>query len=181
MLPTYRDLKYSLEFDNKRCVNSNENKELLDSTPWSSVYDYHRIRYLKDTVNTPLFKGYSTLPKTRYKSVIETCVRGFIRACITSNDSKRYGIPKDSFKNYKELIEYIYKYEPAQEVKLSPNNISHLKQRESIARAVPRTEENELFINYIKESFKDFDSNLFFREFSEAKIKELKRNDTSNI
>jgi len=165
MVPTYRDLKYSLEYDNKRCVVSNESRELLDTTPWKSVYDYHRIRFLKDTVNTPVFKGYSTLPKSGYKSFIETSVRGFIRACITTNDNKRYGIPKNSFKTYNQLIEYIYQYKPAHEVKLTDKNISHLKRRDSIARAIPRTVENELFVNYVKERFKDFDSDLFFREF----------------
>jgi len=124
---------------------------------------------LKDTVNTPVFKGYSTLPKSGYKSFIETSVRGFIRACITTNDNKRYGIPKNSFKTYNQLIEYIYQYKPAHEVKLTDKNISHLKRRDSIARAIPRTVENELFVNYVKERFKDFDSDLFFREFSADK------------
>jgi len=82
------------------------------------------------------------------------------------NEPVRYGIPKDIFPTYKSLIEFIYEHEPAREVKLSPKRISDLKNRNTISRAVPRTAENELFVEYIKNSIKTFNDGLFFRELS---------------
>jgi len=78
------------------------------------------------------------------------------------------------FCSYKELIEFIYNYEPAREVKLTPSSISHLKNRNSIARAVPRTVENECFIEYVKQHIKSFDSDRFFRELSSEAIRNRK-------
>jgi hypothetical protein len=130
---------------------------------------------LKETITTPVFtKGYSNQPTKSYKSYIETSVRGFIKACFSENGLNRYGIPNGMFNTYKDLIEFIYNYEPAREVKLTPSSISRLKNRNSISRAVPRTVENESFIDYVKQHIKSFDSDRFFRELSNEMVRSRK-------
>lgn len=173
---TYKDRKYGLYFDDKRrIIDQDPQIGLLDSLPWYSVNEYAKIRVLKETITTPVFTGgFTNQPRKSYKSYIETSVRSFIKACFSEIDKNRYGIPKGMFCSYKELIEFIYNYEPAREVKLTPSSISHLKNRNSIARAVPRTVENESFIEYVKQHIKSFDNDRFFRELSSEAIRNRK-------
>lgn len=129
---------------------------------------------LRSVVKTPVFVGYSNQTSKSYKSYIETSVRAFVKACLTDNDDCRYGIPKNYFKNYKEIINFINKHELAKDVKITESSISQLKNRRSISRTVPRTKENESFVEYLKLTFSNFDSDLFFREYSTEYLKELK-------
>jgi hypothetical protein len=130
---------------------------------------------LKDTVNVPVFTGYSTKPSKSYKSYIETSVRGFIKICLSKTESKLYGIPIGVFESYNSIIEFVYGCKEASVVKLTPSSMSYLKHRNTISRAVPRTVENEIFIDYVKKHFNTFNSDLFFREFSDENIKNRKR------
>lgn len=107
-----------------------------------------------------------------YKSYIETSVRGFVKACL-SND-RRYGIPLDMFTSYQSIIDFVYVFEPAREVKLSLKSLAGLKNRNTIPRSVPRTSDNEAFVKYVKQNIKDFDSELFFKELSSESIKNKK-------
>ena len=173
VIATYKDRKYSVEYDNKRCIlDPNKNyslyKEgLLDSKPWTKVSEYHKIRVLKDTITKPVFvKGIASSQSKSYKSYIETSVRGFVKACLSDNVNNRYGIPIDWFSNYKSIIDFIHSYEPAREVKLSYSSMSNLKYRNTISRTVPRTPENEGFIAYVKDNIIDFKTDLFFKELS---------------
>ena len=83
----------------------------------------------------------------------------------------RYGIPQNVFKNYKSLIDFIYKHQPALEVKITPSSVSKLKNRDTISRAVPRTVENEAFIDYVKSHISSFEVDRFFRELSSESIR----------
>lgn len=121
---------------------------------------------MKEIVNVPIYKGYSEQPSKSYKSYLETGVRGFVKICL--KDPERYGIPKDMFTTYKSLIDFIYGFEPARMVKLSLSGISHLKNRNTISRAVPRNDENEAFVIYVKQFINTFNDDLFFRELSSA-------------
>ena len=73
-------------------------------------------------------------------------------------------------------MEFVYKHEPAREVKLSLSSMSRLKHRNTISRTVPRTVENESFISYVKENIKDFEVDRFFKELSKEAIRYLKNN-----
>ena len=84
---------------------------------------------------------------------------------------QKYGLEKGLFKSYNSLIDFIRGYEPAREVKLSMFSISKLRSRDTITRSVPRTEENESFIKYVKEHFGSFNQDLFFRELDPEFIK----------
>lgn len=173
----YKDQKFDLNYDNKRCIIKSEKTSietlLKDSKPWSNVKPYLRLRTFKKTLNNPVHGSYTTTQSKTYKSYIETSVRGFIKACLRENCT--YGIEKGFFKNYNSLIEFIYGFEPAREVKLSVSSISRLKNRNTITRSVPRTSVNESFINYVKEHIPSFDSDLFFKELSTEKTKALIR------
>lgn len=170
----YSDKSYSFEYDNKRRIIENEGC-ILDSVPWHSISEYGKIRLLKTTITKPVFsKGYIESQSKSYKSYIETSVRGFIKACLSNNENLRFGIPFNSFKNYKSIIDFIHGFEPAKEVKMSISSISKLKNRNVISRTVPRTPENELFILYVKEHFKDFEVDRFFKELSDEVIRAKK-------
>lgn len=70
------------------------------------------------------------------------------------------------------IIKFIHGHEPAKVVKLTKSSISNLRNRETIPRAVPRTKENEAFIEYVQRHMK-FDGDLFFRQLSSDAIKVL--------
>ena len=178
VMATYKDRCFSVEYDNKRCiVDLNKNYELykqglLDSKPWKDVIDYTKIRVLKETITKPVFvKGFVASQSKIYKSFIETSVRGFVKACLSDNVNNRYGIPIDQFNSYKSIIDFIYNYEPAREVKLSYSSMSNLKHRNTISRTVPRTPENEGFIAYVKDNIVDFKTDLFFKELSDESVR----------
>ena len=190
VIQKYKDQKFSLNYDNKRrlleqkqCLLKQKQTQMqktspllplqtppsfLDSVPWSNIDQYAKIRILNETISAPKFvKGIPPLPQGKgYKTYLETAVRAFIKACLSSIISDRFGIPIGFFKDYQSIIDYIHLYEPAREVKLSLSSISKLKNRSTIGRAVPRLKETESFVNYIKIVFKDFDDDRFFRELS---------------
>lgn len=181
LIAKYKDQKYSFYYDNKRQVVDNgggmlrENGDvcLLDTKPWKTVEEYARIRILNKTVKNPIFSnGFPTQQGNTYNSYIETGVRGFIKACLSSN---RYGVPSKAFDSYKSIIDFVHGFELARQVKLSVKNISNLKNRNTIMRAVPRTLENELFVDYVKKHFDTFDSDRFFRELSPELVRNKKR------
>ena len=169
----YRDKSYSFEYDNKRRIVENQQDEgLLDSVPWRTVEDYRKIRELKSTVSTAPFKEGLFIPSgqpKKYKKTLETSVRSFIKASFS--ETNRYGIPEGYFSNYESIIKFVHGHDPAKCLKITKSSISHLRNRETIPRAVPRTTENEKFIDYVREHIKNFDSDLFFRELSEEAIK----------
>lgn len=174
LIATYKDRNFSLEYDNKRCIIPSEDG-LLDSKPWLNVKEYGKIRSLKETITKPVFvKGFAPSGFKSYRSYIETCVRGFIKACLNNDADKRFGVPINYFKDYKGLIDFIYAHEPARIVKLTSSSISRLKNRNTISRTVPRTLENEAFISYVKENIVSFNSDLFFKELSSESLKTLK-------
>lgn len=179
----YTDKKFSLAFDNKRRVAANDSclddrhPFLLDSKPWDNVTEYGRIRVFNSAIKTPVFKKDSPIQSQSkaYKSYIETGVRGFIKACLASDPRYRYGIPMNYFRSYKSIIDFVYGHQLArQDVKLSRQSISNLKNRVTITRAVPRTPENESFVEYIKKHIETFDSDGFFRELTIDAIKARK-------
>ena len=176
VLQVFKDRRFSLDYDNKRRITEDKFPNFKDSLPWKCIQHYGKVRVLEDTIKTPVFTGYSTQPSKSYRSYIETSVRAFIRACVSDIEIKRYGIPKDMFKSYKSIIEFIHGYGPAKEVRITLSSISHLKSRNSISRAVPRNKENEGFIEYVQNKIVTFNSDLFFRELSDESIKNLKSN-----
>ena len=182
MISSYKDKSYNILYDNRRCIiegNNNNNNdinktEFLDTIPWKTVTGYEKIRVLRSLVKTPVFTGYSTQISKTYKSYIETSVRAFVKACLTDKDECRYGIPKYYFGSYEQIITFINKHELAKTLRITVSSISKLKNRRSISRAVPRNKENESFVNYLKETFPNFESDRFFREYSSEYLKQLK-------
>jgi hypothetical protein len=50
------------------------------------VISYEKIRILKSSVINPVYvKGLSTGQSKVYKTHLETCVRGFIKACLAKD------------------------------------------------------------------------------------------------
>lgn len=173
VLMTFKDRSFNLDFDNKRCIDSKEDVSMSDSEPWKNIKPFVRIRELYNNTTKPVYtKCFIGNQSKSYKSYIETSVRGFVKACLSMD--RRYGIPLGRFTSYKSIIDFVYVYEPAREVKLSLTSLSRLKNRITIPRSVPRTSENEGFVEYVKLNIKDFDSELFFKELSSESIKKQK-------
>jgi len=128
---------------------------------------------MKSLVSKPEYKkGFLVSGVNGYKERLETSVRGFIVACVSKN--RRFGVPLNAFKSYKEIRDFIYNYEPAKNINITPSIISHLKHRNTIPRSVPRNKENENFIKYIKDKIPTFEVDNFFTELSSDSIKILK-------
>lgn len=171
----YKDKSFSLEYDNKRCIIENNSSSLLDTKPWDNVISYRKIRILKSSVINPVYvKGLSTGQSKVYKTHLETCVRGFIKACLAKDIWNRYGIPIDQFNSYKSIIDFVKSIGNTDFIKISKSSISNLKHRNSIARTVPRTDENEAFMKVVKERIPEFNTDLFFKELSDEARKARK-------
>lgn len=166
----YSDRKFSLIYDNRRSIIESS-EDILNTKPWKNVNEYEKIRFLTNLIEKPVYKkGFLESQSKKYHTYIETGVRGFIKAILSKDN--RYGIPKDAFKSYQDIIDFIKGYEPAREVKLSLSSLSKLKNRNAITRTVPRIPVNEAFINYVKQTFINFDDDRFFKELSTERIKE---------
>ncbi len=128
---------------------------------------------MKSLVNKPVFhKNYVFSSGNAYKELLETSVRGFIIACVSKD--RRFGVPFNLFKSYKEIIDFIHNYEPTAHIKITPSMISNLKNRNTIPRSVPRNNSNESFISYVKNNIPTFETDNFFRELSKESLKALK-------
>lgn len=180
VMVVYSDRRYELSYDDKRSIiENNVENQFLDSKPWPTVEEYRYIRCMKNLVSKPVFhKNYICKSINSYTEHLETSVRGFISASVS--DVRRFGVPVDQFKSYKEIIEFVYGYEPARSINITPSMISHLKHRKTIPRSVPRTRENELFIEYVSNRIPTFEIENFFREMSSESIRLLKKSKKSS-
>jgi len=134
------------------------------------VEGYERIRKLTKIISTPVYEKYVSKTSSKgYKSYIETSVRSFIKIVLL--EGEKYGIQTGYFPNYASIINFVHGCPATCDVKLTPNSIACLKSRPSLSKAVPRSNENEIFINYVKEHIKEFRDDLFFRFPSTHAIK----------
>lgn len=58
----------------------------------------------------------------KYKTMLETSVRSFIKASFS--DTNRYGIPVGYFSNYDSIIKFVHGHDPAKCVKLTMSKTS---------------------------------------------------------
>lgn len=162
--PIYRDQLFSLKYDNRRVIidNVDDNKTsevgLLDSKPHSNVKTALTIRKIsKVAFNNPYTPMTQTSRGIKYKDKTELAVRNFLKGLLA--EPVLYRLVND-FENYSAIIDYIRKYNP--KIKISQSNLSHLKNRNTVVKIVPRNNETILFVDYVKIRFPDFDDEAFF-------------------
>jgi hypothetical protein len=142
-------------YDNKRIILDNVNSDLLDSRPLNNVDEGMLIRYISKMPKTVVYSKNINSVSSKYKSKGEMIVRNFIKALL----SDELNLNKDSFNNYKEIVDYIKEFNNVYSI--SENYISQLKRRGNYVR-IPRTDEGELFVEYVRNRFPDFDSDGLF-------------------
>lgn len=128
--------------------------------------EYARIRSIKEVVESPVYGKWpsvGTYSKV-YKSRIETVLRGFIKACLCA-DPSQYGLSAKAFSCVDDLIEFVAGgYAGLGGHKITRGSVYMLKKRSTIIKTVPRSSENEAFVEYVKKSFPDFRDDLLFRD-----------------
>lgn len=93
----------------------------------------------------------------KYKDYTDLAVRNFIKGLFSI--PPKYNIVND-FRSYSEIIDFIKEYK--KDARISKTSLSNLKNRRMVIKAVPRTEETERFIEYVKTRYKNFDDKTFF-------------------
>jgi hypothetical protein len=164
----YKDQSFKVAYDNKRCIiEPSEDKysftdRLLDSKPWDSGKTYDKIRKLINIQSKATYNILTTKSSgKRYKSVMETAIRTFIKSLFESGNNS-YGVSIDEFPVYNDLVDFINGFAYKGNIKISKSSISHLRHRPTVIRTVPRTKETELFVGYVKSFFPHFDLNNKF-------------------
>ena len=70
------------------------------------------------------------------------------------------------FNDYKEIVKFIHDYEP--NMKLTTNIIAQLKRRPVKPKKLYKDDVVDNFINYVKIKFPNFDSEMFYNEYSNS-------------
>lgn len=168
VIMNYADRNFKLVYDNRRRIilkdeDENENdpcKTLLKSSPWDNCNECMEVRGLLKIVNTSDYNRILSKQGTKaYKNYVEVGVRSFIKGYLNN----LYGLKKEDFKNYQDLIDFIKSYEPANNVNLSKQSISNLRNRRTILKNVPRIKEVQSFVDFVKTKIPHFDSDSFFK------------------
>lgn len=164
--PLFKDKKFRLHYDNKRLIILPEELEntidfsdiLLDSKPVSNS-EYSRVlRFLSKFNKQSLYnKQTSSSSGSIYRSYLELAVRNFIKGLLSNPQKFNLNTEVTS---YSDLIKFVKDFD--NEIKITKQSISNLKNRQIIFKTVPRTKETLKFIDYVKEKYKDFDDESFF-------------------
>lgn len=161
----YSDQIYRVMYDNKRFIIDKEGekeldptKTILDSKPLEKVEDGRLLRFVSNLPKTVSYaKTTSIRMGNKYKKSDELVYRNFIKALLKDE----LNLDSSSFKNYKEIIEFIKIFWP--DCRITENYVAQLKRRGNYVR-VPRTEMSTNFVDYVKERFPNFDSENFFEK-----------------
>lgn len=156
----FKDQSFSLLYDNKREIKDEIvlTPSLKDSVPITNATQALIFRTLSQTAGKNSY--HKTLPRgsvKKYKNTLEIGVRNFIKGLF----SNQFNLNPETFKNYNEIISFINSFKGSSKYRLTANNIATLKRRRDSIKKVPRTKELELFCEYVKTKFPDFDVNRF--------------------
>jgi len=151
------DKIYRLLYDNKRFIIEEKGKTLLDSRPLNTIDEGSLLRYISKLPKVSLYSINISNPNSgKYKNKQDLMVRNFIRALLNN----MFNLNSDYFKNYAEIIEYLKEFDKS--ISISENSISQLKRRGFFTK-VPRNAESELFVDYIKIKFPNFEEKEWFK------------------
>jgi hypothetical protein len=166
-----RDQTVRLHYDNRRSIvepkdftGYDMSNNLFDSKPLESILVCSKLRFLsKLAFKIPYLKSSPTRgsSKTAYKTFLEVGIRNFIKGYFSLLPC--FGLKGTEFKRYQDLIDFIYGFYQAKDVKLSKQSISQLKRRRLILRPVPKTKENLEFVEYVVSKLPYFDKTLFLK------------------
>ena len=168
----FRDQVFRLMFDNKRLIiNDIEGSPLsaldglFESDPLKDVESGALFRYL---IKRPYYKKYqkrlsTKVFKNRYKNVLEIVVRNFIRCLLID----KLNLDSSAFNSYQEIADFVNSYDT--NLRFTPNIIAQLKRRPIKPKKLYKDEVVDMFIDYVKIKFPDFDSVKFYNEYDDSK------------
>lgn len=139
-------------------------QHLFDSKPFATVEECSKQRFIsKFDFRLPYLVTSPVRANTRksYKNFLEVGVRNFIKGYL--GQTPCFGLRGDEFNRYNDLMNFIYGFDQAKDIKLSKQALSNLKHRKIIIRPVPNTRENVAFVKYIKETIPYFDGVSFLK------------------
>ena len=132
---------------------------LLDSKPLKDSQTCYNIRSIaKKFKMTEYNKRTSVLTSRKYKDYKDTGIRNFIKGILKK--PPLYPDIASELSNYQLIIDFISEYDPM--YKVNKFSLSMLNNRQIIIKQVPRTENTEHFIEYVKQKFPFFDESKFF-------------------
>lgn len=186
----YKDQVFRLVFDNRRKIiqpveleggleSELVNKSiLLDSHPVEDINQAKLYRYLGKLNKSTVYQKNSSIGdsyKNTYVNKTDIAIRNFVRGLLNGE----FNLDNKYFKNYSEICSFINNYKhhiesiersPEERLKskfllITPNIVAQLKRRSVIPKVLINNESTEKFIDYVKETFPDFDSNKFYNRF----------------
>lgn len=151
------DRTFRLFYDNKRFIIEDINKTLLESKPLNTVQEGDLLRYISKLPKTSFYaKNMSVSKSLVYKNKLDVAIRNFIKALFKNE----LNLNSNAFECYGDIIKYLKDFD--KEFSITENSISQLKRRGDFIK-VPRTNDTELFAEYVKFKFEFFNDKDFFK------------------
>lgn len=140
---TYKDRLYNLNYDNKRNIKDTFDSEhfdhstvLLESEAYNTAEECKKIRATSKIFTQNKYNKIHNESKVKYyTSAKSTGVRTFLKGLLA--EEPLFGLPKNAFGEYKEIIEYIKEYDRS--LNISTKSISNLKTRKLVFKPVDKT------------------------------------------
>jgi len=162
----YRDQLFRMHFDNRRLLEWETTipstiEELMDSKPLVNINQGQNLRFISKIAKTKLYGRYTSGKKlSKYKSKEEIVERNFLNALLSK--PPLFNLHRNELKRYKDIVEWLKEYNP--KTKVTEDSLSYLKSKVSLKIIkVERTKECESFITFIKQRFKFFEVEEFFK------------------
>ena len=150
------------EFIKKSLINFDQSYVLRDSQPLNNITECKTLRFLsKFPITIPFNKNNTNRAKTTYKSNHDLVIRNFIKAYYCTNE--KFGLKGTEFRFAKDLIKFINGMESTNDIKVTVQSISNLKNRRLIWRPVPKNEVTIKIINELKLKIPHFNVELFMK------------------
>ena len=177
----YKDQIFRMFFDNRRVIQEKEGNTILDSKPVKDVNQAELYRFLGKLPKNNIYQKNTSIGnsyKNSYKDMTDIAVRSFIRNLL----SGELNLDKNKFKNYTEIATFVNNYnlyidnkdsKDSEDSKNSKNKmlnfnaniIAQLKRRSVRPKIIIKNKSTEQFVEYIKETFPNFDSDKFYNNF----------------
>lgn len=170
----YKDQIFRMFFDNRRVIQEKVGNTILDSKPVKDVNQAELFRYLGKLPKSNIYQKNSSIGnsyKNTYINMTDIAVRSFIRNLL----SGELNLDKNKFKNYTEIAIFVNNYNLYKKdskdcidnkmLNITANIIAQLKRRSVRPKIILKNKSTERFVEYIKETFPNFDSERFFNNF----------------
>lgn len=164
-----RDQLFRMHFDNRRVLEWETTipatiEGLSDSKPLTNVNQGKNLRFIAKLSKNKQYGKYTGVAKivSKYNNRDEIAVRNFLKGLLST--PPKFNLNREEFKTYQSIVDFIKEYNP--KIIVTRDSLGSLNNRVKNLKCLPvnRSETSEAFISYVKEKFKDFDEESFFRQ-----------------